>query len=273
MTEEEKRNRIEELDLEEDRLYSLLMNESDRAKQKEIDLQIREVRGEINRLQDEIKKEKENSPAAIAERKRKKVEKEHQNLINSGVGYRYQDVDIHSYKCDIPEQKTALELVKEFICHPYGKNLWLIGNPGNGKTLLASIICRYLGARYIKSSQLKDELDFARSFNAKKNPSEVIREYAKKDFLIIDEVGAYKSSSEQEYIFRLMNERYEEKNPTVLISNMNKKEFGEYLGTLVVDRFTEGCKVIEFNWESHRKKERIEWDGEYKDRARELFEE
>lgn len=214
---------------------------------------------------EEVRKQKaqeeRNKPEAVEERKRKWEAQQIKNLTESGIGQRYLNADIHSFITETEEQKTGLETVKQFITNPYGKNLWLVGVAGTGKTLLGAIICRYLGAKYIKSYQLKDELDYARSFNAKKNPTEVIKEYAEIFVLIVDEVGRHKSPQEQEYIFRLLNERYEMKKPTVLISNMTKKEFGEYLGNPLVDRFREGCKCLEFKGESYRGKDRNEWDG------------
>lgn len=222
----------------------------------------------LNRLNDELKmaekaqeEEKNRDPEIIAERKKEKENREIKNLEESGIGNRYLQVDIHSYIAETEEQKTAIETVKQFITNPIGKNLWLVGVAGTGKTLLGAIICRYCGARYLKSFQMKDELDYAKSFNAKRNPTEVINYYANIPVLIIDEVGRYKNPQEQEYIFRLLNERYEMEKPTVLISNMNKKELGEYLGNPVVDRFREGCKSLEFKGESYRAKERIEWGG------------
>lgn len=225
----------------------------------------------LERLEAEKQKaqEERNKPEAVAERKREWEAQQIKNLTESGIGQRYLNADIHSFITETEEQKTGLETVKQFITNPYGKNLWLVGVAGTGKTLLGAIICRYLGAKYIKSYQLKDELDYARSFNAKKNPTEVINDYAEISVLIVDEVGRYKSPQEQEYIFRLLNERYEMKKPTVLISNMTKKEFGEYLGNPIVDRFRESCKSLEFKGESFRAKERTEWDGKINN---ELFE-
>ena len=224
---------------------------------------------ELEEVRKQKAQEERNKPEAVAERKREWEAQQIKNLTESGIGQRYLNADIHSFITETEEQKIGLETVKQFITNPYGKNLWLVGVAGTGKTLLGAIICRYLGAKFIKSYQLKDELDYARSFNAKKNPTEVIKDYAEISVLIVDEVGRYKSPQEQEYIFRLLNERYEMKKPTVLISNMTKKEFGEYLGNPIVDRFREGCKSLEFKGESFRAKERTEWDGKINN---ELFE-
>ena len=222
----------------------------------------RKLQEELKAVQDAKREKEYNSTEAIAERKRLREEQQFKNITESGIGKRYLSVDINSYICETPDQEKILNTVKQFISNPCGKNLWLVGVAGTGKTLLGAIICRYLGAKYIKSYQLKDELDYARSFNAKKNPTEVIEDYANISVLIIDEIGRYKNPMEQEYLFRLINERYENKKPTVLISNMDKKEFGEYLGNPVVDRFRETCKSLEFKGTSYREKERTEWNGE-----------
>lgn len=222
----------------------------------------------LNRLNDELKmaeklqeEEKNSDPKIIAEKKKEKENREIMNLAESGIGNRYLQVDIKSYIAETEEQKKAIEIIKQFITNPIGKNLWLVGVAGTGKTLLGAIICRYCGAKYYKSYQIKDELEYARSFNAKKKPTELINDYADISVMIIDEVGRYRSPAEQEYLFRILNERYEMKKPTVLISNMDKKEFGEYLGSPVIDRFREGCKCLEFKGESYRARERNEWDG------------
>ena len=216
---------------------------------------------ELKSIEKSKETEKQNSPQAIEERKRKREERQLKNLFESGIGKRFQNVSISSYKCSTPEQQNVLNIVKQFITNPYGKSLLMLGNPGNGKTMLCAIICRYLGAKYVKSSELKDELDYARSFNSKMNPSEVIKKYAKIPVLIIDEVGAYQSPGECEYLFRLLNERYEEENPTVFVSNLSKKAFAEYVGKLILDRLSETCKSIEFNCDSYRPNHKDKWSG------------
>lgn len=252
----------EEIKKDIDILYDENLEDMDKEAIWEWNEKDRKLREELKAVQEAKADEEYNSPEAKAERKRLWEQKQIKNISESGVGERYLKADINSFICETAEQKNNLEVVKQFISNPWGKNLWLMGVAGTGKTLLGAIICRYCGAKYIKSFKLKDELDYARSFNAKKNPSEVIDDFAKIPILIIDEVGRYKNPQEQEYLFRLLNERYEMRNPTVLISNMNKKEFGEYLGNPLVDRFREGCKSLEFTGETYRAKDRTEWSGE-----------
>lgn len=244
-----------------DKLYEIDIDTLSPEELYEWDEYVRVLREELKSIEKAIESEKQNSPQAVEERKRKREERQLKNLRESGIGKRFHNVSIASYKCDTPEQKNVLNIVKQFITNPYGKSLLMLGSPGNGKTMLCAIICRYLGARYVKSSELKDELDYARSFNSKMNPSEVIKKYAKIPVLIIDEVGACQSPGETEYLFRILNERYEEENPTVFVSNLCKKDFAEYAGKLILDRLSETCKSIEFNWGSYRPCHKDEWSG------------
>ena len=111
----------------------------------------RKLQDELKAIQEAKRLEEYNSPEAIAERKRKWEEQQLKNITESGIGKRYLSVDINSFICETPDQEKILDTVKQFISNPYGKNLWLVGVAGTGKTLLGAIICRYLGAKYIKS--------------------------------------------------------------------------------------------------------------------------
>lgn len=251
----------EEVKADIDKLYETDLFDLSYSELEDWDNKLRTLENELKSVQKTKKTEKENSPEAVAERNRKRKERQEKNLLESGIGKRFHNVTINSYECNTPEQKNVLSIIKQFITNPYGKSLLMLGNPGNGKTMLCAIICRYLGAKYIKSSELKDELDYARSFNSKMNPSEVIKKYAKIPVLIVDEVGAYQSPGECEYLFRLLNERYEEELPTVFVSNLSKEDFAKYVGKLILDRLSETCKSIVFNWDSYRPNHKDKWSG------------
>ena len=120
----------------------------------------RKLREELQEIEYNKKREEKNSPDVINERKKQWKEKQNKNLIESGIGQRYLSTDINTFICTTADQEEILNTVKQFISKPIGKNLWLVGTAGTGKTLLAAIICRYCGAKYLKSFQLKDELEF-----------------------------------------------------------------------------------------------------------------
>lgn len=195
---------------------------------------------------EEIKEQEENE--------KKLAEKEKsERLRKSGIGERYYRATLDSYECLNDGQKNALEKVKLFIKNYQEKTLWMVGKPGTGKTMLAAIICRECwGSHYCKSYEIEFEFDDCRSFKAEKSRKQLINEYSEYPLLIIDEIGKFESKDEIKYLFMIINERYEKRKSTVLISNKTKFEMVEYLGQPTFDRFTENCMSIEFNFDSYR---------------------
>lgn len=190
-------------------------------------------------------------------------EKEHQKNIDeiaklerlkeSGIGSKYWNCSFDSFKIDIPQKKNILDKIKDFVINYLKRTLWLVGNPGTGKTMLAAIICRECwGSHYVKSYEIELELDDCKSFKAKESKSDLIKRYAEYPLLVIDEIGKFESKEEVKYLFMILNERYENNKSTVLISNKSKLELIEYLGQPIYDRFTENCTCLEFNFESYR---------------------
>ena len=194
---------------------------------------------EIKKQNDEIKKHEEKE--------------KQKNLEASGIGRRYYNADFSNYVCNIPERKEVLDKLKVFIKDYQEKTLWMVGNSGTGKTMFAAILCREcLHAHFVKSYQIELELDDCKSFKANESKIELLKRYTKYPVLIIDEIGKFESKDEVKYLFMIINERYENKKCTVLISNKSKKELVEYLGQPIFDRFTENCMSIEFNFDSYR---------------------
>ena len=192
-----------------------------------------------------VAREKEN-------RKHEEQEKQ-KNLEASGIGERYYNASFENYNCNIPERKEVLDKLKLFIQDYQEKTLWMVGNSGTGKTMFAAIICREcLHAHFVKSYQIELELDDCKSFKAKESKTELLKRYTEYPVLIIDEIGKFESKDEVKYLFMIINERYENKKSTVLISNKSKIELVEYLGKPIFDRFTENCMSIEFNFDSYR---------------------
>lgn len=84
--------------------------------------------------------------------------------------------------------------------------------------------------------------------------SEAIKWFLKPDLLILDEVGVqFGSDTEKLILFEILNERYENFRPTIIISNLSAENLREYIGDRIMDRMREnGGKFIKFTWESHR---------------------
>ncbi|MCP4553280.1 MAG: ATP-binding protein, partial [Bacteroidetes bacterium] len=96
------------------------------------------------------------------------------------------------------------------------------------------------------------------TFNKKSDQSEesLIKHYRNKGFLIIDEIGVqFESNLEKVILFQILNGRYENYKPTILITNLNNTDLLKTLGERIVDRFYENKGgVFSFEWDSYRRK-------------------
>lgn len=171
---------------------------------------------------------------------------------SSNVGKRYKTKRLEDYVADTEEKKHILQKVKEYIKdvnEGKDRTLWLCGATGTGKTLLGSCICYETMGYYCKTYNIKDNL-LENHFNR----NAVFKRYADYRSLVIDEVG--RCEQEKDFMFQLLNERYENEVSTVLITNLSKGELKERLGLPLYDRFISNCVSLTFTGESHRAKER-----------------
>lgn len=186
------------------------------------------------------------------EKAQEERQKEQFFITTSNVGKRYKDKSLNDFIADTDEKKEILEKVKQYIKDVNdGKDrtLWLCGATGTGKTLLGSCICRETGGVYCKTYDIKDDL-LENHFNRKS----VFKKYTNYRSLVIDEVG--RVEQEKDFMFQLLNERYENEVSTVLITNLSKGELKERLGLPLYDRFVSNCVSLTFKGDSHRITER-----------------
>jgi len=141
-----------------------------------------------------------------------------------------------------------------------GSGLIFTGNMGTGKTHLACAIMQELMTRYgvtaLYTSVLSIMRDFRKSYQkgAEITESQIIERLFKQELLVIDELGIGSSSDhEHTKLFDIINQRYEECLPTILISNLGVDELSEAVGERTVDRVRERGVVMTFTWESFRR--------------------
>ena len=138
-----------------------------------------------------------------------------------------------------------------------GDFLILYGNNGTGKTLLSlqfakRFIVHGKSVVYKVASWLFSEIRSSYSPVAKETEYSILQSLITPDLLIIDELGkTAKSNNELNLIEMILSERYNLKKKTILVSNMQESEIGEYLGTAIMDRSKNDGK-INFDWESER---------------------
>ena len=196
--------------------------------------------------------------AEIERQERQQAEREKlERYKKSGVPERYYNESLDTYKITNEMQATAAKAATNFLhavkCGEF-KSFVMIGNAGTGKTHLACAIIREAGGKYRTAPDIVEEMRRAKSFTAAETEAEIIDYYGRVKLLVIDEIGRGISATEEKYmIYQLVNARYNTRKPTVLISNLGKSDFLQYIGVAAADRLVESAEIWELNGESHRK--------------------
>ncbi len=187
----------------------------------------------------------------------------------SGIPERFQSRTLQTFAAESDAQRAALTFAQRYAdtfddVLDTGRSALFVGRPGTGKTHLAAGIGLQVmrdqnrtvlfttvmrAVRRVKDSWTKGSTE---------SESQAIAALSFPDLLILDEVGVqFGSDFEKNMLFDVLNERYEKRRPTILLSNLPVEEVTGYLGERVVDRIREdGGRIVRFTWESHRVKAR-----------------
>lgn len=183
----------------------------------------------------------------------------------AAIPARFIDKEFDDYRAESDRQKRALSVCREyaenFRDHDRdGRCLMLMGKPGTGKTHLAAAIGNHLvrNTDYLAIFRTVSGVmqDIKSSFDSQTayTEADIMRLLTGADLLILDEVGATKANEfEMATVFAVINGRYEDKRPTLIVSNLAPKELAAAIGERCVDRLREGGGIaVGFDWESKR---------------------
>lgn len=207
---------------------------------------------------------------AEAEQRRVRDESERQRRIetrlnHAGIPERFRNRTFENFKVTSKPMNTAKMIAEEFAetfpdRYAEGATYVFSGKPGTGKSHLAiaaamSVMSRGYSALYLNAL---DAIRLIRSTwkrDSERSESEVMRDLAGVDLLVLDEVGAqYGTEGEQVILFDIINRRYQDQNPMILLTNQGKDGFKQYLGDRAFDRLREAGRWVAFDWESYRGK-------------------
>jgi DNA replication protein DnaC len=196
-----------------------------------------------------------------------------QILDRAAIPHRFQDRTFDNYAVKNERQRTALNISKAYAekfseAHQDGRCLTMTGKPGTGKTHLACAIAQYamgLGysAMFLNVYDLIDTVRATWDRNSSKSETDVLRAFQQVDLLVLDEVGVQRGTDdERNIIFKVINGRYSNGRPMIILSNLpaysddpKDATLTTYLGERAFDRLREGSsRLVVFDWESYRKK-------------------
>ncbi len=182
-------------------------------------------------------------------------------LMDIGLPARFTGNTFDTFIADTDEKRRALSVARDYVDQfadnlKHGRGLIFAGLPGTGKTHLACAILEALIKRDVGYVTCLDMIRTIRATwrrDSAESELEVLREYGNRDLLVIDEIGVqYGTDGEQTIIFDVLDRRYREVLPTILLTNQDAAGLKDYIGERTYDRLTESCRLIAFDWPSHR---------------------
>ena len=214
---------------------------------------------------DALQRQKDEERIA-AERVKNAADRLANKLGAALIPTRFRDRSFEGYKATEPKQIKALTICREYAENfaehfKAGRCLLLLGNVGTGKTHLATAIANHVmrtttaTAVYRTVGGILQHIKGSYDRESGYSEADAFAAYTTPSLLIIDEVGATKPTEfELASLFNIINARYEEQMPTVIISNLPPKSLPEALGERCVDRLREGGGIaLTFDWQSARR--------------------
>lgn len=198
----------------------------------------------------------------LAEKQRRAWEAK---IGRAGIPERFRDRDLSAYVATSEGQRRALQFAQAYAegfdqVAKTGRSALFIGKPGTGKTHLAVGIALHVMREHGRNALFVTVMRAIRSIKdtwrkgSDLSEADAIEDLVFPDLLILDEVGIqFGSDAEKLLLFDVLNERYERRRPTLMLSNLTAPDVSAYLGERVMDRLREdGGRVVVFDWQSHR---------------------
>jgi DNA replication protein DnaC len=158
------------------------------------------------------------------------------------------------------------------------ESVLLIGNCGTGKSHLArslALIACEKGYKVLYTS-CAGMLNDLNAGVYEKTLFKRMRKYVTPDLLVIDEMGhdrlELQVTKEAHLLFKVIDERYNQKKPLIFTTNVEEADWGDYLGDpittqAILDRIFHYSVKVEIKGASYRKHEGDKLQKKYQDRS------
>jgi len=189
-------------------------------------------------------------------------------FAEANIPKRLEHCTIENFSSLLAGQKTAVAAAKDYAYSfetqglETGRSMAFLGRVGNGKSHLAVAILRHVllrggTGRYATVFEILSKIKSTFAKGAKLTLEQVIETYVQPDLLVVDEIGKQTGSDfEIANLFAVLDRRYADLKPMILVSNLGEPDFKALLGEPVIDRLrSAGGRLVKFNWESQRGEE------------------
>lgn len=206
--------------------------------------------------------------AAELERQQRERARLEEMLGRAAIPVRFIGRSFDNYRAETPGQVAALaaarDYARSFDRHAHtGESMLMLGKAGTGKSHLASSILQAIMPAHVGLyTTAADLIDMVRETwrrDSDQSQARVLQMLATVPLLVIDELGVqYGSESERHTMFQIIDRRYRDRRPMILMANLKLTELQALLGDRVFDRLREVSRVLSFDWESFRPQARLE---------------
>lgn len=130
------------------------------------------------------------------------------------------------------------------------KGMLIFGGTGSGKTYVLHALAN---EKRLAVDNFVELLTQFRDYIQKGIYNQELKEYSNQEYLLIDDIGAEKTTDfVLEFLYLLTNSRYENMKRTVLTTNLSIKDFRERYGDRILSRISEMCLLFELEGEDRR---------------------
>jgi len=193
------------------------------------------------------------------------LEQKERFLTKLNIGKKFWNESFETFDAYTADLEKHLNTCKVFANDCQGRMLLMLGKNGNGKNHLAASILKHTGGYMYSVFEI--ELLLKECYSGRSSESELYRKFCDIPLLVINEIGRHKVGDwEMNFLSYIINKRYENLMPTILISNAHLKEncpengcsgcFQNLLGNDVLSRIIETSEILIFNEEDYRYKKR-----------------
>jgi DNA replication protein DnaC len=212
----------------------------------------------------EEKEREEKLEEERIKREREKLEEERINRLKEmNIGKKFWKDDFTTFNPYTTELKRYFDICTAFVNDSDGRMLIMLGNHGNGKNHLAAAILKEMGGYMYSVFEM--ELLIRQTYKGSAGELELYNRLCDAPLLVINEIGKHKIGDwELFFMSYIINKRYENMMPIILISNAHLKEncpdngcekcFENYLGDDVISRIIECGEVMTFTGEDYRQR-------------------
>ncbi|WP_311968894.1 ATP-binding protein [Pseudomonas baltica] len=189
-------------------------------------------------------------------------------LLDAAIPLRFQQATLENWVAGNDQAKVRVWNVVCGFVEAFAENfevgrcVMLLGKVGTGKTHLATAMLQQ-SLRYFGTQGMRGLYTTAggiirsvkSTFGAQgKTEAQVYAGMIAPHLLVIDEVGLQNGTDfERQVLFEVINGRYEQTKPTIVVSNLSVPQLRECLGDRAVDRLRDRGGLVEvFGWASAR---------------------